>query len=158
MSERHHVSDAAWEAFVKRNPWALRDILEDAVRKDGTVLLTVEEHEELLKQEQLAEGRLRSWQQQTELTIRATAQAQAFGAERDALRAEVDRLRNESIQINSMLDDAGREIERLRKGREDEQTGQIPSGNIGAGDMGSRLCRGMDGGGALDPRFGLPQS
>lgn len=43
--KRQNVSDAAWEAVVKTMPWADREIYERAYAAEGTVLLTVAEHE-----------------------------------------------------------------------------------------------------------------
>ncbi len=97
-------------------------------------------------------------------------------AERDALRAEVERLTNELAMARSakhswqkmtdeahvMLNGAIAEIERLRKGRDDVRRNEVGSDSVGSNirSGSGRTCGSLlmeTGPGNLDPRLGMPQ-
>jgi hypothetical protein len=110
---RQHVSDAAWEAqsrFIGCDVTdiGLRGACEVGRKESGTVLLTVAECDELLRG-QIGYGR----------DVVSAIQHYEVCAERDSLRAEVERLRTEIQRGSSCNYELWLDNERLRKGRED---------------------------------------
>lgn len=106
-----YVSDAAWEAFkAVGDDDEDREAVEDDCAEMGIVMLTVAEHDELLTRGAYDEASVRG-----------------IEAERDALRAEVERLRAMVSEMCRMDFERFCEIERLRKGVMLNETGPAPS-------------------------------
>jgi|JI10StandDraft_1071094.scaffolds.fasta_scaffold71748_2 hypothetical protein len=159
-TERKHVSDAAWQAFIRANGQGIyREEVELFRRNEGTVLLTVAEHDEII----------------SDLIARQRRKVE-LAAERDSLRAEVEQLRVQlagcgvaamgntraaiakaikpgeygwSASYGDVLRAVGREIalrednERLRKGvmpnaDQEERTLRLESTNAVAGDASAK--------------------
>lgn len=86
MSERQHVSDAAWEALSYKFGLQKRDVANDHYRNGGVVVITVAEHDELLADRDTYRDAL-------------GLRAEEF----DALRAEVERLRGERAKDQKFI-------------------------------------------------------
>lgn len=125
--QRQHVSDAAWEAYAKDGHSLYeRNRLDDWNAKRGLVLLTVAEHDELLLRAGECDG--------ADALYRAEKAMHADTEnERDALRAEVERWRQQADYFRDCYSAARKEvldgmieIERLRKGVMPNETGSSP--------------------------------
>lgn len=114
--QRQHVSDAAFKVVDKVYPGAY--FLETFARwyeNNGLVLLTVAEHDELVMRAAVGDKPVFSRRQ--------------LEAERDALRAEVERLIGELRLQDQANDILTTEIERLRKGS-DAKSALVPVAEI----------------------------
>lgn len=149
-AQRQHMSDAAWESmaitFDYEGDNIRRDYVEGDYARAGIVLLTVAEHDELLQ-------RSRDRREQDCVVADLCAQVREAEAERDALRAEVERLHRDLRNADAALADMD---ERLRKGRDDERISGADSGvdRVLGVHRSALLDRRVD---ALDHRLGTRQ-
>lgn len=166
-TERKHISDAAWQATMASKYGAkhahMRGLHEAANAEIGIVLLAVAEHDEL---EEMNDR----WHAMYVSLVRECGELRA---ERDSLRAEVERFTQCLQRANDQAEHferewylRGDEIERLRKGREDEESNQAKEAAVfseaSASEKTSRgqaILRAASASvaSALDPRLGTPQ-
>ncbi len=112
---RRHISDAAIAAMQLSE--MVGEAYEGHLEACGTVVITVAEHDEL-----------------QQAVWRLDGDKLMLEAERDSLRSEVERLKRSSIatedaymELRGALNEANNEIERLRKGRDDDAGAEMPA-------------------------------